>query len=535
MATSGGRLLQHLAKNAAVFKSVTTHLQHSSQINIVVRQAWTRASQALEGRLQPLLKPQAIPVRVRASQPLHPLARIRQNASHGRWYTTRSQAFQRTREALRHYTTFPASSSSPTPGLQYNRAAFPVSKTSTAVNGLSGRSPFAHTLRPNLTGGTLNRTAGGYTLGGGKLGGQRYFSNGPAAPAQVVQNVSQAVRAFWLTGSKAQYDGVDGRGNKRFRAVSATKHTVMRKIAGLHKATPGSHVDFRVNPTITALAGLNGVAGYPTWSRKEQDETAEPQTHLNSTGLLDILQTDFSRSLRDLSAILADIKRLASLGDLPITYESTPNGTVLRIHFPGTDGETVDRLCEEMNITRGIVTEDAEFDAFVGSDIALMFPFAPSKSASFDSYSSDDGMYATMGPAEHDLPNWNNMPTSQSIESFEDNRSVISDTEHAYDYEDAEDDYSMHSEQDLDMLSHPELQHDDELFLEQSNNPWRSSSDGYGSGSSGASRKSKHHDQQDSDERNVPLEYQDFEGIRQFIELCDGAGTVSGRMAGARR
>lgn len=531
MATSGGRLLQHLAKNAAVFKSVLMVSRHSSQTNTVVRQAWTRAAQALEGRLQPLLKPQAIPVRVRASQPLHPLARIRQNASHGRWYTTRSQAFQRTRDALRHYTTFPASSSSSTPGLRYNRAAFPVSKTATTVNRLSGRSPFAHTLRPNLTGGTLNRTAGGYTLGGGKFGGQRYFSNGPAAPAQVVQNVSQAVRAFWLTGSKAQYDGVDNRGNKRFRAVSATKHTVMRKIAGLHKATPGSHVDFRVNPTITALAGLNGVAGYPTWSREEQYETAEPQTHLNSTGLLDILQTDFSRSLRDLSAILADIKRLASLGDLPITYESTPSGTVLRIHFPGTDGETVDRLCEEMNITRGIVTEDADFDAFVGSDIALMFPFAPSKSASLDRYSSDDGMFDTMRAAERGTFDWDNMPTSQSIE---DDRSVISDTDHAYDYAEAEDDYSMHSEQDLDLLSHSEPQHDDELFLEESANPWRSLTSGYGT-DSGESRKSERHSQQELDDRNVPLEYQDFEGIRQFIELCDGAGTVGGRTVGVRR
>ena len=349
-----------------------------------------------------------------------------------------------------------------------------------------------------------------------------------------MQNVSQAVRAFWLTGSKAQYDGVDGRGNKRFRAVSATRHTVMRKIAGLHKATPGSHVDFRVNPTITALAGLSGVAGYPTWSQEEQYETAEPQTHLNSNGLLDILQTDFSRSLRDLSAILADIRRLASLGDLPITYESTSSGTVLRIHFPGTDGETVDRLCEEMNITRGIVTEDADFDAFVGSDIALMFPFAPSKSASLDNYSFDDGMFETMRVAEHGTFDWNNMPTSQSIESFHDNHSVISDTEHPYDYADVDDDYSMHSEQDLDILSHSEPQHDDELFLEESANPWRSQTEGYGSGSS-ESRKSQSRTQQESDERNVPLEYQDFEGIRQFIELCDGAGTVGGRAIGARR
>jgi len=504
MAPSGSRLLQELAKHAAALK-----------------QTWNKAALALEGRLNPLLKPQPVPIPVRVSQPLHPVARIRQNASHGRWYSTRAtraQAFQRTREALRQYTTFQKSSSSATPGLRYNRASYPISKTSAIVNNLSGRSPFASTLRPNLTGGCLSRSAGGYGLGSGRVGGARYFSHGPAAPAQVVQNVSQAVRAFWLSGSKAQYDGIDSRtGNKRFLRVSATKHQVMRKIAGILKATPGSWVDFSVNPTITALTSLTGVTGYPSFDTDEEDVTApRTQANLNTSGLLDILHTDFSRSLRDLAAILADLKHLASLGDLPITYELTPSGPSLRIHFPGTDAETVEKLCAEMNVTRGIVTQDAAFDAYVGSDIALMFPFAPSKPAS---------EYPRQKDYERAPINWTNMLASQSLHTLEhDENSELSyvsdaaadDEDYAYD----DDDVSLRSEQDLSDLDHVDT---------YSHNPWlpSASPEGYASASGGESGSHA----KTNESGDVPLEYQDFEGIRRFIELCDGvgAGAASGR------
>lgn len=499
MAPSGSRLLQELAKHAAALK-----------------QTWNKAALALEGRLNPLLKPQPVPIPVRVSQPLHPVARIRQNASRGRWYTTRAGAFQRTREALRQYTTFPKSSSSRTPGLRYNRASYPISKTSAIVNSLPGRSPFAHTLRPNLTGGCLSRSAGGYGLGSGRVGGARYFSHGPAAPAQVVQNVSQAVRAFWLSGSKAQYDGIDSRtGNKRFRHVSLAKHQVMHKIAHIPKATPGSWVDFSVNPTITALTSLTGVTGYPSFEADEEDVTP---ANLNTSGLLDILHTDFSRSLRDLAAILADLKHLASLGDLPITYELTPSGPTLRIHFPGTDAETVEKLCAEMNVTRGIVTQDAAFDAYVGSDIALMFPFAPSKPAS----QYQGRTFERTQPID-----WTNMLAgSRSMHTPEhDEDSELSyvsdaagDDEYAYAYDD--DDVSLRSEQDLSDLDH----------IEASYNPWLASTppERYISPSASDDELGSH---AKTNEGDVPLEYQDFEGIRRFIELCDGvgAGTASGR------
>lgn len=456
---------------------------------------------------------------MRSSQPLHPLARLRQNASRGRWYTTRSQAFQRTRETLRAYTTFPSSSASRTPGLKYNRAAFPVSQTRTFVTALPGRSPFAHTLRPNLTGGTLNRTAGGYSLGGGRVGGQRYFSHGPAAPAQVVQNVSQAVRAFWLNGSKAQYDGVDKRGNKRFRAVSATKDKVMRKLAatGIPKQTPGSYVDFYVNPTITAITSLSSVAGFA--AAVEDDVEQEQHAHLNSTGLLDVLHTDFSRSLSSLSAILRDLTRLASLGDLPITYENTSSGPSLRIHFPGTDADTVERLCSEMNVTRGVVGQDEGFDAFVGSEIALMFPFAPSKAPSVEEEDTDK-YFRDMYEYKRGPIDWRNM-----LESSVKSDSPGSDAEeHAYiDFEVDEEDISMHSEQDLSHVS------EDEVDFLVDDNPWLSSPEGYASGVSGyGSRLSSLRSPAEDEERSLPLEYQDFEGIRRFIEMCDDAGAGRG-------
>lgn len=73
---------------------------------------------------------------------------------------------------------------------KYSRADFPSSATARAVGRLTSRAPFASTLRPNLTGGAFPRTAGGYSLGGGRAGGARYFSHTPTAPAQVI-NVSR--------------------------------------------------------------------------------------------------------------------------------------------------------------------------------------------------------------------------------------------------------------------------------------------------------------------------------------------------------
>jgi len=253
------------------------------------------------------------------------------------------------------------------PSVKINRAAFPSSATATAVSRLTLRTPFASTLRPNLTGGAIPRTAGGYTLGGSRAGGARYFSHTPAAPAQVVNQCSQAVRAFFLSGQKAQFDGVNPLGEKRYRNLTTLQEETARKMRSVSRNAPGAFIDFTVNPTLTALSPLG--AAFPFGSTMERSTP-----NLNTEGFLDVLSVDFSRALKDLAATMNDLKRLSSLGDLPISLEQK---STLRVRFPGCDADAVERLCDEVGVQRGVIQQDSDFDASCGARVTLIFPFAP--------------------------------------------------------------------------------------------------------------------------------------------------------------
>lgn len=219
----------------------------------------------------------------------------------------------------------------------------------------------------------MGRTAGGYAIGAGRIGGPRYFSNGPAAPAQVINNVSAGVRAFFLSGQKIRFDGIDQMsGNKRYKAVSKIQDQAERQMTVITHAAPGSHLDFQIAPNITAI----GAMAAPQKSASAGG--VEPET-LNSEGLLDMLSVDFARALKDLSAVLNDLKRLAVLGDLPIELQDR---STIRVRFPGCDAEMVERLCDEVGVQRGRIIQDKDFDLRAGTDLALRFPFAPSIPAS---------------------------------------------------------------------------------------------------------------------------------------------------------
>jgi hypothetical protein len=279
------------------------------------------------------------------------------------------------------------------------------------VSRLPGRVPFSSTLRPSLSG-ALPRTAGGYSLGGGRIGGARYFSHGPAAPAQVLNNVSASVRAFWLSGQKAQFDGCNTRtGEKRYRAVTALQEQTGRKLQAMSKRAPGSFIDFKTNPTITAFSPLAGL------TTKE----ADPE-HLNTDGLLDVLSVDFARSLKELAITLGDLKSLSALGDLPMSH---PGEGVIRVHFPGCDANIVDRLCDELGIRRGIVQQDEDFDAFTGAQMALLFPFAPSDTPSSKAPSVSSRRHRAHKYAKRDEVNWQDMvsPSSGTSSSYPSARS----------------------------------------------------------------------------------------------------------------
>ncbi|KAM5489463.1 hypothetical protein MaudMau93_003281 [Microsporum audouinii] len=285
------------------------------------------------------------------------------------------------------------------------RATQPL-KIATQVSRLTTRTPFASALRPNLTGGAFCRTAGGYAIGAGRIGGARYFSSSPTCPAQVIQNVSAAMRSFWLSGQRVRFDGIDKRtGAKKYKVVTALQQEAGRKMGAIPTTASGSYVDFKISPTITALGCIKSM-------QKESTFQANEQATLNSAGLLDLLSGDFARVLKELAAVLNDLKKLAALGDLPISLHDQ---STIRVRFPGCDAETVEHLCVEAGMQRGVVGQDEDFESRNGAEMALLFPFAPSHQH------SEPGSYLRDSPLMRtpEYVNWREMVLSKdSVSPF---------------------------------------------------------------------------------------------------------------------
>ncbi|KAK5030158.1 hypothetical protein LTR13_008471 [Exophiala sideris] len=471
MAASGGHLL--VPKALKAFRWVF------ERTGRLIREKIPQAAKpTLEATAEPAY------ARIPQRQTVNRLDQIRQAQS--RHYSTK----QTINHTVRHY------SSQPGPSARPSRASYPSSRTATAVSRKTGRTPFAATLRPNLTGGTLCRSAGGYGLGGGRAGGARYFSHSPAAPAQVVNNVSQAVRAFWLSGQKASFDGANPRtGEKRFRAISSLQEDARHTMDMSSTNAPGSFIDFKVSPTITAIGPLS------TIPRSESASTCEDNS-LNNTIIMSNLSADFARALKDLAAIMNDLKHLATLGDLPITLH---NSTTLRVRFPGCDADTVENLCRELNTKRGIVGQDEDFDAQNGTNMALMFPYAPSRTAS--EVCLDSHHKRPVKRVKRDRVEWHEMltPPQQGSPGF----SHLSATSHSQDAFEMIDNAMGH-------------------------NPWISSPSGYSSlhesevrGDDDAAMYFFQPDQTRMAKQHAKPEradvYEGLEGIYRFIEECDRA------------
>jgi hypothetical protein len=274
-------------------------------------------------------------------------------------------------------------------------------------------------------------------------------------------------------------------GKTRFKAVSALQEEAMTKMDAVPKASPGSYIDFNVNPTITALTPLNAITGF-----KSTRSYAKHVDTLNTEGLLDILSIDFSRALKELAVILNDLKRLSNIGDLPITYQNS----CLRVHFPGCDSETVERLALELDLQRGVIGQDAEFDAFAGTEIALLFPFAPSKTISERSFYQKPVQGRQINRDIFD-PYWIREPDP------------ILFSEHG----DSPEEYSTRSDAGL--------EHD---MVEVAANPWAEGTlSGYESVHS--SELSSAGRVAEKQSHATPLEYQGIEGIYRFMELCEAS------------
>lgn len=193
-------------------------------------------------------------------------------------------------------------------------------------------SAFGNTLRPRLSGGALPRTAGGYSLGGASA---RYFSHGAVAPAQVVSQVSSAMRTFLLNGHKGMGEYHRTRGTNGRAGVRAQLAAQMN---GDVTGGAGAWIDFDMSPTFTTLSQFRGAT-------------------LANAETLEMLARDFAAIVSDAAAVLGDIKKLAALGDLPVSLADAGRSDTIRVHFPSCDRAAVERLCVELGVTRGVVGE----------------------------------------------------------------------------------------------------------------------------------------------------------------------------------
>ncbi|RHZ48101.1 uncharacterized protein CDV56_105054 [Aspergillus thermomutatus] len=418
-------------------------------------------AQQVSLRLQPAY------ARIPTRQPISRAAAIRQSRSN-RYFSTRAAS------------SFVSSLQN---GLHGERAAYRSSRVAANVGRLTSRAPFASTLRPNLTGGTLGRTAGGYVIGAGRIGGARYFSHGPASAAQVINNVSMGVRAFFLSGQKARFDGIDPiTGQKRYKAVSVLQDRVEREMAAISRMAPGSFIDFQISPTITAF-GL-------------QKKAASAGVHDLETLNLDtlsLLSADVARALKDLAAVLNDLKRLSTLGDLPILLHDR---STIRVRFPGCDAETVERLCDEVGVQRGRVSQDEDFNLRTGADLALLFPFAPSVSASSDDVAEFFFRQEASKGQSPDEVDWQAMMTSEDGTGYSPENPRKSSNGFSFE--------------------------DSPIFADK--NPWVSSSSGYSSiNVSELGDRAFFPEVSSAGFPESASEYEGVEGIHRFLADCDRA------------
>lgn len=341
------------------------------------------------------------PIRIRSAiRSSHPWSFLQKARSQHRWFSA----------GIRNF-----SSKSPSGTRRlHDRSTFPVSKVSKAIV-RRGAAPFASTLRPNLTGGALPRSASGYSLGAGR--GVRHFSHTPSLQAHVVQNVSAGIRAFLVNGGKARFDGFDEKtGEKRFKTISKTEHEFYQRFKKTFSApAKGTSLEFHLSPTITALP-----SAAPNTPLTREIDT------ITATNLLDNLSVDFARALKDLSATLNELRRLSALGDLPLSLTHGPSGPILTLRFPGCDGASVSRLCDEANVCRGIIREDEAWDHDRDVEMALLFPLAPGDRDTTPGMWREENSYFEHCSPAHATPDqldWRQMmsPVGPNIRASEDN------------------------------------------------------------------------------------------------------------------
>lgn len=129
--------------------------------------------------------------------------------------------------------------------------------------------------------------------------------------------------------------------------------------------------------------------------------------------MLGAVRTAISSQIANLRAVLADVDRIAELGELPVSIEQ--NGTVLRVHLPNCDADRANVLVDEKEVTHGRTVEIVAPRIQVpGTD-----PLSSAASSEFD-VQTESGSEASDEVWQHvrdDTPGLTSMESSQSHSS----------------------------------------------------------------------------------------------------------------------
>lgn len=340
----------------------------------------------------------------------------------------------------------------------------------------------------------------------------------------MIHNVSTGIRAFFVGGGKARFDGLDPvTGEKRYRSVSATEDAVYTQWESpMSTSTRGTTLEFKLSPTVTALC--------PSFS---SDKSRFDVTSLNDIDLLSTLTSDFARAIQDLSLILTDLRALSAFGDLPISLTRTSTGPILNVRFPGCDADLVSRLCDEAGVRRGLVVEDEGWHtAQVGKagqaekdvEMALLFPFAPSSRTS--SLPSEGGDYYF---TDHNSPqrqrqqrqpeqlNWRNMLSPSSQQSQCTAESLLPHEHHT---NSVEEDTTLESPEALLHAPSPPISGYESLRESDfaSEDPYLPAD-----ASSPVKAAAAHNNKARARAAQSSDEFEGVEGIYRFLQVCDEA------------
>jgi hypothetical protein len=174
--------------------------------------------------------------------------------------------------------------------------------------------------------------------------------------------------------------------------------------------TQSTNFSWNNSPTITLSgfreSGLRSFARLPPLQDVEHDlpyvdfdvspQFTIPDRSELTEEVVSTIEQDLNRYVEHIKAVVRDIKNVSDLGELPVSIE---NGSV-RIHFPNCDTEKVHRLISDVDVTRGVVSDEGSFT----SDIAVAGTFSSDGDSSFTQISGSSSDLYVESLNSEDIP-----------------------------------------------------------------------------------------------------------------------------------